>query len=422
MKLPKLYPLWGRDKTRKLFRFHITLFIVGSVATNIYALSLPNTTPFKDLIVITPFIFLVTAPFYYLTIDSEKVEYWFLLFIIETQILAAVFMALTGGFQSVAQFGPYLILLLTLFQLGVRATIVLSFFALLSFVGIALFLNNYNPYEGYLGQFIFYTIAYILIVIVDRSIGKQISYQFEVRDKLFQLNTLKNQFITLTSYYLNTPLVLIKGHLETLENDLQGLTSKDKKVKNHISVINQSAVDLETLIEKLVFISDFINNKFEIKNKKININELIESIIEDFELEAEEKLIQISFYPEEVLGEYDFDKTLLSVAIREVISNAIKFGSLDGEVKIKTYLEEGFLVIEISDTGMGIGEVNLENIFKPFFQTTAYYTEYPPQNFEKVGLGLFITKLVVLSYHGEIELESEKGKGTTFRIKFADKS
>lgn len=416
MRLPKINSLWNEKKTKDLFRFHLRVFIVGGIATNIFALFLPADTPFKTLIVLAPLIFNILAPFFFLTLKSKNVSFWFLVFILLSQTMASSFMAMTGGFQSVSSFGAYMILIFTLFELGVQATIILSIFTVLTLIGVVSFLYFYNPYPGYISQFFFYTIAYLLVVIQERAIGREISLQFEAKDKLKQLNTMKSQFIALTSHYLRTPITVIRGYLDTLELDIKSSNNNLEEIEDNLDKINDAVVNLQHLLEKLLFISNFVKETEELQAETINMDKFIEEMVNAYKLKAESKGVTLELREIKPLGVHIFDKKIITVACEELIDNAIKFSRNGKSVIINLNKNRDNLIIEIKDHGIGMSKDEISNLFQPFSRSTLKESGYLDMTYEGEGLGLFMAMLAIEAYKGEIQVESEKGKGTEFRI------
>ena len=134
----KIYPhiefLWDEDKTRRLFKSHVILFLIGGVVATLFTLILPGDTPYHSGIIGIPFIFTLTSVLYLFLLPRPNPGFRFLLFTFESQLAVSIFMALTGGFLGIVQFAPYMFLLFAVFELGTQSTLILGSFSILTFM------------------------------------------------------------------------------------------------------------------------------------------------------------------------------------------------------------------------------------------------------------------------------------------------
>ena len=174
--------------------------------------------------------------------------------------------------------------------------------------------------------------------------------------------------------------------------------SEDFK-ENLVSIIEET--------EKLQNIVRDFHNLLKSKESKFryeDINEVIESVLPTIEKEAEELVVNLSEHPLKI----NMQRSLLKIAVSLLIRNSIEATPENGRVYVETYRDKDTVVLAISDEGRGIPEEAIDKIFEPFFSTKKH----------GFGMGLPLAKQIVSEHLGEINVESESGKGTTFRLIF----
>lgn len=144
-----------------------------------------------------------------------------------------------------------------------------------------------------------------------------------------------------------------------------------------------------------------------IEKQKNSINRIIEEAVKNSKYITGDKKISFKKIHGEI-PEFYFDYAQIQEVITNIITNAVQAINLHGEIKIKTFYENGTAVIDISDNGPGIPKENREKIFKPFFSSKGYG--------KGTGLGLSISKKILKEHGGDITVKSHTGKGTTFTI------
>ena len=230
-----------------------------------------------------------------------------------------------------------------------------------------------------------------------------------------KLEKIKADFIANVSHELRTPLTSIKGYSETLEDDEYENAEERKQFQRIITSNTDRLIsivsDLLTLSElesKDTSFTESSNEDFE----SININEIIKQTLSSLKRKINEKQIEESIELQENLPQIQGIKFFIEQMFTNLIDNAVKYNKAGGKVGIKSYLKEDNVVIEISDTGIGIPKDHQDRIFERFYRVDKNRS----REIGGTGLGLSIVKHIVLAHGGNISLESEVDKGSEFTI------
>jgi len=224
---------------------------------------------------------------------------------------------------------------------------------------------------------------------------------------------LKSDFLAGMSHEIRTPVNTILSYSSLLKDELREMGI------NHFSDLFHSisfgGKRLIRTVDSILNMSQIQTGTFDLFIQDINLEEdLLFPLYSEFKVEANNKglnlILEKGLNPSIVKG----DSYALGQLFTNLIDNAIKYTN-EGEVKISTYKnEEGVLFVDVSDTGIGISEEFLENIFNPFTQETQGYT----RRFDGNGLGLALVKRYANLNNADVSIKSKKGVGTTFTVKF----
>ena len=255
-------------------------------------------------------------------------------------------------------------------------------------------------------------------LVIRRDVTESKTLEYELKQsfdelesaymELRQNDTKKSEIVTNFSHEIRTPLTAIKGFSELMIDDTFGITTE--KQKKYLAVIIQNTDRLTKLIADVLDLSKLDSKNLNIST--IKLNDLMYIIKTDFTKPAADKQIEISVEIEDKLVlEADNDK--LARVFTNLLENAIKFTDCGGKISIKAYhKDKDHIHIEISDTGMGIPDNELERIFDRFYQVDAGST----RKFGGNGLGLALTKITITKHNGKIWAHSVVGEGSSFHI------
>lgn len=222
-------------------------------------------------------------------------------------------------------------------------------------------------------------------------------------------NQAKSRYVVGISHELRSPLNAIAGYAQ--------LMRKDPTIPAHrrdaVKVIQHSADHLAGLIEGLLDISKIEAGHLTIYRERFNLHEFLAQIVDMFRLQTDAKALAFVFSPADNLPEFVFgDEKRLRQVLINLLSNAIKWTDR-GSVSLVVSYHSQVAEFSIVDTGIGIAEENLKRIFNPFERVE----EEGQASIPGTGLGLTITKLLSEIMGGDIQVESEKGKGSTFKVR-----
>jgi signal transduction histidine kinase len=226
---------------------------------------------------------------------------------------------------------------------------------------------------------------------------------------LKELDKLKDEFVFLASHNLRTPITVIKGYIGLLQKD----KLLDIKSRNRLDKMLASTKELELLAESLLNLASLEYRDKRLLISDIDLVKIIEETTENFGKEAAKKGISfILELPQFTVSAVQADRERIKQALENVIENAVKFNKEGGKVIIKLEEKGKELLLSISDTGIGISKEEGENIFRKFHRATSVLM----YDYEGIGLGLYVAKLIIEAHQGKIWFESTPGVGTTFYI------
>ena len=235
-----------------------------------------------------------------------------------------------------------------------------------------------------------YTLANTFDVMFDRL---QTSFENEV------------QFTSDVSHELRTPITVILTQAEYGK----GYISSVEEAQKSFGIIEKEGQKMSKLVSQLLTLARMERGRQKLNLENINLSELIEMTVETQTLSAKSKNIKfITKIMPEIYA--NIDEMMIMRVFTNLISNAISYGKQNGTVTVELFLKEDKIISKISDDGIGISEDKLDKIWLRFYQVD------PSKNGDNSGLGLSMVKKIVELHKGEIFVESELGKGTTFTI------
>jgi len=220
----------------------------------------------------------------------------------------------------------------------------------------------------------------------------------------------KSNFLAVMSHELRTPLTAIMGYADLLAMRVAGpeIASYDRQIER----IKASARHLLTLIEEILAFSRVGTGREQILLETVDLREPVQEIADHMRILAAEKGLGFEVHTPDSPAPVTTDPGKLRQALRHLIANAIKF-TAEGRVLIDACVRNGEAVIEVTDTGIGIAPEHRERIFEPFWQAE----EATTRERGGTGLGLSVARHLVRLLGGDVTVESEPGKGSTFTVR-----
>lgn len=253
--------------------------------------------------------------------------------------------------------------------------------------------------------------------------NKEIQTQADTLEKMVEqveeLSKAKLSFFTNISHELRTPLSLVLGPIYQLQKSGKDLSNQEQK--NLYNIIEKNASRLLKLINQLLEIRRIENSSLELKLKHTNVVSYLNNIINLFQNLAKKRNINLQFHSEPTDFTTYLDTDKIEKIIVNLLGNAFKYTGDNGNISLtfNTVIPEAYnlpndyksyMLLQVSDTGKGISEKELLHIFD------RYYKNEKEVNNMSSGIGLSYISDLVKTYHGEIKVDTEVGKGTTFNI------
>jgi signal transduction histidine kinase/ligand-binding sensor domain-containing protein len=234
------------------------------------------------------------------------------------------------------------------------------------------------------------------------------------KEKAERSDALKSEFLAQMSHEIRTPVNSILNFSNLLKNEM--IDKINNELKEGFSIIESGGRRLIRTIDSILNMSQIQTDSFEVFPTELDLNEILDNLIREFRNVADQKKIALKFLNEESIGKIKGDEYTITQLFANLIDNAIKYtneGSITIEIKKDS---DEFIVVNVTDTGVGISEEFQANLFQPFSQEETGYT----RKFEGNGLGLALVKKYCELNNAKIFFSSKKGKGTTFTVVFME--
>ncbi len=223
-------------------------------------------------------------------------------------------------------------------------------------------------------------------------------------DELAELDRLKSDFIAITSHELRTPLGVILGHATYLREVL------DPNYREQVDVIIRNTSRLKAIVESVASMDNYRTGRAQLRHQAVSIAHIVAEVTTSFADAAAERHITLQAppAPEDLLVEADHTK--ISIALSNLVNNAIAFTNDGGHILIETQPMAGYVKVSVIDDGIGIPRKDLPHVFDRFFQVESHLT----RRHNGMGLGLSVAKVMIEMHGGRIWVESVEGKGSNF--------
>jgi signal transduction histidine kinase/CheY-like chemotaxis protein len=266
-----------------------------------------------------------------------------------------------------------------------------------------------NYYMSLLMSTLFIILIFYYLYFNAYSKRKSLKYEKnlqEEKDRAIQANRTKSEFLANMSHEIRTPLNAILGFVGLLKDEC-----KESKAYEYVCTIEDSGKNLLLIIEDILDLSKIENNKLEIEQIDFDLYREFRVLVDIFNARASEKNITLSLQIDKTVPQYiKSDPLRIKQVIANLLSNAIKFTPHGKKIYLKVHFATLQLRCEVVDEGIGISKDKLEKIFEAFTQEDASTT----RNYGGTGLGLTISSALIHLLGGQLQVESEKNRGSRF--------
>jgi len=228
--------------------------------------------------------------------------------------------------------------------------------------------------------------------------------------RLKKLDHLKSNFLNITSHELRTSMSTIKGYVEVLLMKSFGPITEEQK--KGLEVILTNTNHLDHLIQEILDVARLESGTMKFSQERTSVEKMIQDAAESMQSSAETKKITIAKEVQEGIPDLLIDKERIKQVLLSLLNTAILFSPESASVNIRANMELDEVIFEVQDFGREIPKNKQKKIFDIFYQLDSGMNHH----FSDIGLGLTISRGIVLSHGGKIWIESENGKGNIFRF------
>jgi PAS domain S-box-containing protein len=227
------------------------------------------------------------------------------------------------------------------------------------------------------------------------------------KEEAEEASRLKSAMLANMSHEIRTPLTSVTGFAELLTDHLEG------RMQTFAEQIYNGGMRLQKTLDSVLQLSRLEAGVYELDRTPLSLGALIEETVDMLRLSAEEKALRLNVQLPDGPVEGTFNEGAVNRILENLLENAIKFTPNGGTIEVRAHTDGDDAVLEVEDTGVGISEAALPDIFRAFKQES----EGMAREYEGSGLGLSIVQRLADAHGGTVEVESEKGVGTRFTVR-----
>jgi len=230
-------------------------------------------------------------------------------------------------------------------------------------------------------------------------------------EKLRELDEVKSRFFANVSHELRTPLTLLIAPIEAMLSRADEMSKEDRH--DMLTTMHGNSMRLLKLINDLLDLVRLESGKVQVRNQRLNLKNLMHGLANAVKSVANDKRIRLETRVEEGIGFIMADAEKLERISLNLLFNAIKFTAGGGRVVFAATKEDGWLLIQVRDTGMGIAPEQLPHVFNRFWQADTS----SQRKFQGMGIGLALVKELAEAQGGSVSVDSQVGEGTVMSVR-----
>lgn len=362
--------------------------------------------------------------------DSRKIKYelWLLLFCFGLQVITSFVIVLAFNYTDLVPVGSFLILLFTIWTtisifrfkyFNIKIFSTFGFSAILAILMLAEVFTASGWQEVMFRIAVFLAVSFVgwqLIKSVRHEIKQKEELEMltgklrEANMHLKELDKMKDDFLSMASHELNTPLAAIEGYLSMMLDE--GMGGKlEPKTHDYLTRIYKASERLSSIVKDLLNVSRIESGRIHLIYAESQVEDILKQAAAEIDPSLKEKKHHICMeLPSKPLPRTWIDITRITEVVINFLGNAVKYTDEGGHIEVGAKEEKGNIVIWVKDNGRGIPKDKASQVFEKFTQVDVLKDEV-----KGTGLGMYISQKFTELHHGKIWFESEgDGKGTTF--------
>ena len=230
-------------------------------------------------------------------------------------------------------------------------------------------------------------------------------------EKLHELDKIKTEFLSIAAHQLRTPLSAVKWILSVLLEEHSAKLAPEQKA--YLIKGEESNNRMIRLVDDMLNVTRIENGKSKFNFYLLSLPDILKNVVEGFKSRVQEKDIRLNYtQSEDSYPKIFIDPEKISFLMENLLENALRYTPNGGAISVTLSKEADYLVVSVTDTGIGIPDDEQRNIFTKFFRATNAVRTVTDGN----GLGLFVAKDAIERHGGQISFTSKVGEGTTFRF------
>lgn len=252
-------------------------------------------------------------------------------------------------------------------------------------------------------------------VTLQQKVNEATSKLKRTNEKLKAMDETKDEFISMASHQLRTPLTSVKGYLSmVLEGDAGDVNENQRKLLDQAFVSSQRMV---YLISDLLNVSRLRTGKFIIDSHPANLSEIVEGEVAQLKEQANSRNQELVFDKPDDFPSLMLDETKIRQVIMNFVDNAMFYTPSGGKIKVELSMDKNHVYFMVKDNGIGVPKEEQKHMFTKFYRAKNARNIRP----DGTGLGLFMAKKVIVAQGGNVLFDSAEGKGSTFGFSFNKK-